>query len=225
MGRHDAPKRPRRHRSPRADRQTTDQLRPFSFLQHKSELERVLLGHAHREQLVQDTDDFWLFMQKYEALLERSGNCVPPAVESELDRLPRGFPTSFQNIHLVNVRFAEPVDKLLSRAVHCRLSSGQRIQFLQVVLQYLDFRQKEKFGKLKKLRQAQSRLPVAKYQREIISAVKSERVVLLAGDTGCGKSTQIPQYLQRAGFNSIGECPQTTLSLVPVLYAPSVNSN
>lgn len=40
---------------------------------------------------------------------------------------------------------------------------------------------------------------------EIIKAVQSERVVIIAGDTGCGKSTQIPQYLMEAGYNRIGK--------------------
>lgn len=32
-----------------------------------------------------------------------------------------------------------------------------------------------------------------------------EKVVIIAGDTGCGKSTQVPQYLMRAGYSRIGE--------------------
>lgn len=34
--------------------------------------------------------------------------------------------------------------------------------------------------------------------------MKKEQVVIIAGDTGCGKSTQVPQYLMKAGFNKIG---------------------
>lgn len=77
-------------------------------------------------------------------------------------------------------------------------------QFLQIVVHYLDFRQKEKFTKLRRLRKAQADLPVAKYKGEIVAAVQNCSVVLIAGDTGCGKSTQIPQYLyQAAGYQSI----------------------
>jgi len=39
---------------------------------------------------------------------------------------------------------------------------------------------------------------------EIIEAVRHHRVVIIAGDTGCGKSTQIPQYLSNVGFKRIG---------------------
>ena len=37
-----------------------------------------------------------------------------------------------------------------------------------------------------------------------MSAVQNEKVVIVAGDTGCGKSTQVPQYLHTAGFQNIG---------------------
>lgn len=39
---------------------------------------------------------------------------------------------------------------------------------------------------------------------EILQLVGQEKVVIIAGDTGCGKSTQIPQFLSQAGFNRIG---------------------
>lgn len=42
------------------------------------------------------------------------------------------------------------------------------------------------------------------FRDEIIEAVRQHRVVIIAGDTGCGKSTQIPQYLSNAGFKRIG---------------------
>jgi len=38
-------------------------------------------------------------------------------------------------------------------------------------------------------------LPVFKYKDEIIERVNANQVVLLAGSTGCGKTTQVPQFL------------------------------
>ncbi|KAL1139225.1 hypothetical protein AAG570_006211, partial [Ranatra chinensis] len=45
------------------------------------------------------------------------------------------------------------------------------------------------------------------FRAEIIETIAHERVVIIAGDTGCGKSTQIPRYLLKAGFNKIA-CTQ-----------------
>ena len=38
-------------------------------------------------------------------------------------------------------------------------------------------------------------LPVTQYRSVILDHVKSNRVTILAGETGCGKTTQVPQYL------------------------------
>ena len=54
-------------------------------------------------------------------------------------------------------------------------------------------------AKLKKLREGQKNLPIAEYKSTILSLVKENQVVIVAGDTGCGKSTQVPQYLLQVG--------------------------
>ena len=33
------------------------------------------------------------------------------------------------------------------------------------------------------------------YRQEILDAIKDNQVILLAGETGCGKTTQVPQYI------------------------------
>lgn len=40
-------------------------------------------------------------------------------------------------------------------------------------------------------------LPIYKYRSEILKSftMSSNQVVVIAGETGCGKTTQIPQYL------------------------------
>ena len=38
-------------------------------------------------------------------------------------------------------------------------------------------------------------LPIYEYQDTIINAVKNNNYLIVTGDTGSGKSTQLPQYL------------------------------
>lgn len=42
-------------------------------------------------------------------------------------------------------------------------------------------------------------LPVNEYESQIVESVKSHQVVIITGETGSGKSTQIPQLLYRHG--------------------------
>lgn len=43
-------------------------------------------------------------------------------------------------------------------------------------------------------------LPIHAHKKEIVDAVRQNRVVVLVGETGSGKTTQVPQYLYEAGF-------------------------
>ncbi|CAL1127432.1 unnamed protein product [Cladocopium goreaui] len=75
--------------------------------------------------------------------------------------------------------------------------------FRGVLQHYEDFRQKMALQKLRKLRDTIRSLPATAQREQLVEAVKAHPVVLVAGDTGCGKSTQVPQFLMEAGFHQI----------------------
>ncbi|GFU54840.1 probable ATP-dependent RNA helicase DHX35 [Nephila pilipes] len=53
--------------------------------------------------------------------------------------------------------------------------------------------------------QQRQRLPIYKYRNHILYLLETYQTVVILGETGCGKSTQIPQYLLEAGcFNNGG---------------------
>ena len=87
------------------------------------------------------------------------------------------------------------------------LTRQRILEFAYVIELYLDCLKKQEETRIKKLREAQENLPISKYRNEILKAVQENQVVLVAGDTGCGKSTQVPQYLMAAGYESIA-CTQ-----------------
>uniref|UniRef100_A0A8B9JTX8 RNA helicase n=1 Tax=Astyanax mexicanus TaxID=7994 RepID=A0A8B9JTX8_ASTMX len=49
------------------------------------------------------------------------------------------------------------------------------------------------------------KLPVFKHRNNILYLVESFQTVVIVGETGCGKSTQIPQYLLEAGWAAEGK--------------------
>ncbi|XP_058062479.1 probable ATP-dependent RNA helicase DHX34 [Anopheles bellator] len=179
----------------------------FSFLNHRSELNRVLRGYSARDQLVDNVNDFWLFVNKYEALLKRTGQPILPDPARIKQPCAGQIPAEYSKALGCSVRLRVPVEELQCRLGASTVTRTKLLQWVQIIEHYLDFRQREKFTKLRKLRQAQANLPVAKHREEIVEAIRNERVVVLAGDTGCGKSTQVPQYLYRAGYARIA-CTQ-----------------
>ena len=44
-------------------------------------------------------------------------------------------------------------------------------------------------------------LPLARHEAEIINKLDKSRVIIISGDTGCGKTTQVPKYILRHGLS------------------------
>jgi pre-mRNA-splicing factor ATP-dependent RNA helicase DHX16 len=49
------------------------------------------------------------------------------------------------------------------------------------------------------------KLPIFLYREEFLQAVRDNKVLILVGETGSGKTTQIPQYLHEAGWSKLGK--------------------
>ncbi|KAL0011232.1 hypothetical protein SO802_006340 [Lithocarpus litseifolius] len=74
------------------------------------------------------------------------------------------------------------------------------------------------YGSMEKQRQ---RLPVYKYRTAILYLVETHATSIIVGETGSGKTTQIPQYLKEAGWADGGRviaCTQPRRLAVQVIY-------
>eukprot|EP00891_Asterochloris_glomerata_P005414 jgi/Astpho2/5414/Aster-07365 len=63
----------------------------------------------------------------------------------------------------------------------------------------------EPLSKRKKLLAARQQLPIRAVQRALVERVRASDVLVLVGETGSGKTTQVPQILMRAGLAE-GSC-------------------
>lgn len=57
---------------------------------------------------------------------------------------------------------------------------------------------------------ARLELPILAEEQEIVEAMMLNSVVVLSGETGSGKTTQVPQFLYEAGFGVVGSGESNT---------------
>ncbi|XP_036601733.1 probable ATP-dependent RNA helicase DHX34 [Trichosurus vulpecula] len=158
----------------------------------------------------EDCHKFWAFFERLQAFQK-------PKPSPEVKRPAEGprcpaladLPATYDPRYRINLALlsSEGEPGLGPRGAHSRLPHDRLAEFRQAVLHYLDFGQKQSFGKLAKLQRERAALPMARYRRHLLQALREHQVVVVAGDTGCGKSTQVPQYLLAAGFSHVA-CTQ-----------------
>lgn len=67
------------------------------------------------------------------------------------------------------------------------------------------------------VQEARLKLPVCGEEQVIMEAIRNNTVVIICGETGSGKTTQVPQFLYEAGYSH----PESGMSLlkdVPALF-------
>lgn len=60
------------------------------------------------------------------------------------------------------------------------------------------------FAKTKTLKQQRQYLPIYAVREELLSIVRENNIVVIVGETGSGKTTQLTQYLHEAGYSDYG---------------------
>lgn len=169
--------------------------------------------------------EFWAFFdrfQRFKMKRDMSGLATSPDEWSREERRKKsssetvdlGLPNEYDARYRINLSVCtRDVEERLGVSKHAsrRRSSGpgnQEISDCRVaLLHFLDFTQRQSFTKLAKLRRDQKNLPIFQYRDKIVDLIRLHPVVVVAGDTGCGKSTQVPQYLLSAGFSHVA-CTQ-----------------
>ncbi|XP_023158361.1 probable ATP-dependent RNA helicase DHX34 [Ceratitis capitata] len=182
----------------------------FSFCDHKSSFRHLLQGDdKHSASIVEDEVDFWKFVNKYESMLRSAGQpiLVNPLRDSKVKEMEPFHKRKYIGLQLERGSDYEQLKRGCHNSDERVLTKLKARQFREIILTYMDFKQKEKFAKIKKLRKSQKNLPIAAFKQKIQEELKQTRVLIIAGDTGCGKSTQVPQYLYEFGYRSIA-CTQ-----------------
>ncbi|XP_031514974.1 probable ATP-dependent RNA helicase DHX34 isoform X2 [Papio anubis] len=157
----------------------------------------------------EECQKFWTFFER----LQRFQNLKTSRKEEKDPGQPKhsipalaDLPRAYDPRYRINLSVLGP-DTRGSQGLGRHLPAERVSEFRRALLHYLDFGQKQAFGRLAKLQRERAALPIAQYGNRILQTLKEHQVVVVAGDTGCGKSTQVPQYLLTAGFSHVA-CTQ-----------------
>ncbi|KAJ8256636.1 hypothetical protein COCON_G00187880 [Conger conger] len=168
--------------------------------------------------------EFWTFFERFQRFKEKRDMSLSKGSDDAKDEsqgsksrkkadLDLGLPKEYDARYRINVSVCtRDVEERLGGSERRRQTSSgpgkEEIATCRLtLLHFLDFCQRQSFGKLAKLRREQKSLPIFQYRDRIVELVRTHPVVVVAGDTGCGKSTQVPQYLLASGFSHIA-CTQ-----------------
>ncbi|NXF55985.1 DHX34 helicase, partial [Oceanites oceanicus] len=164
----------------------------------------------------EDVRNFWAFFERLRRFQSRRMEREPTpsrrdqaepcaaAVARRLDLPCRYDPRYRINLSVLS---ADMEGTIRGRRGDSGVPQERLSEFRIALLHYLDFTQKQSFAKLAKLQRERAALPISQYRDRLLRAMAENQVVVIAGDTGCGKSTQVPQFLLAAGYSHVA-CTQ-----------------
>lgn len=131
----------------------------------------------------------------------------------ELEKLPQSEQKKWEKEQMTSAVFSFGAkNKLPSNENQYDLLIEDQIDFIQA-LQIPGTKQKDlneaQLSETQRTRmnleETKRSLPVFPFRNDIINAVRNHQVLIIEGETGSGKTTQIPQYLHEAGFTEGGK--------------------
>ncbi|XP_050406181.1 pre-mRNA-splicing factor ATP-dependent RNA helicase DHX16 isoform X1 [Patella vulgata] len=115
------------------------------------------------------------------------------------------------HLHAATLKFGAKDAKTKNKVKEYDVIMDEEIEFVQTLKMPGVGKNKEKdemmdSSKLKKMSLEETRksLPIYPFKQDLIDAIAEHQVLIIEGETGSGKTTQIPQYLHDAGYTKNG---------------------
>ncbi|GFR29669.1 ATP-dependent RNA helicase DHX30 [Trichonephila clavata] len=87
------------------------------------------------------------------------------------------------------------VHDIFTDDVYCELTEEENIiRSKEMLEKRISFFESNEFN-IQEIKKIQSNLPIADKRTDILRMIEENQVVVLSGETGCGKTTQVPQYI------------------------------
>ncbi|EFO20092.2 ATP-dependent helicase [Loa loa] len=174
--------------------------------QHYGRLRRFFFGDEPWKIAAKDSDIEKLFRKRKEHNHQEEEDVIASSSVTASSSNMLDIPDSSKFLRHHTTRLAVDIrekDDLELREVPEHVLS----EYTFALSSFIAYENRMKFNQLRQLRIAQKNLPIAEKRDEILETLQNVKVLLIAGDTGCGKSTQVPQYLLDADYDRIA-CTQ-----------------
>ncbi|XP_055303004.1 pre-mRNA-splicing factor ATP-dependent RNA helicase DHX16 [Sitodiplosis mosellana] len=183
--------------------------------------EREKLDRQHKKQLLQIARDHEKArelerVQRYHMPQDRKKGEKEEYYEvDDREKLPNSEQKKWESERLASAMYKfgakDATDKQRQQEEYELLLEDQ-IEFIQAMTMD-DSKKKEKDEpkisesqkKRMDIKETKESLPVYPFKEDLIAAIREHQVLIIEGETGSGKTTQIPQYLHEAGFTADGK--------------------
>uniref|UniRef100_A0A1Y1L3F4 RNA helicase n=1 Tax=Photinus pyralis TaxID=7054 RepID=A0A1Y1L3F4_PHOPY len=168
---------------------------------------KTLLKLAHEHEKARELEN----VQRYHMPQDLGKGAKADYVEvDELEKVPHSEQKKWEQEQMASAQFHFGAKG--SKTDEYELLLEDQIEFIQALQLPHDERDKEQKpqlteGEKKKLdiEETKKSLPIFPFKEDIVAAVREHQVLIIEGETGSGKTTQIPQYLHEAGFTKDGK--------------------
>lgn len=127
------------------------------------------------------------------------------------EKLPNSEQKKWEAEQLASAMYKFGAKDGASKANEYELLLEDQIEFIQALTlegsKQKDHKPIVTEGEQKKMNIAETKLslPVYPFRDDLIAAIRQHQVLIIEGETGSGKTTQIPQYLHEEGFSADGK--------------------
>lgn len=117
-----------------------------------------------------------------------------------IDRNEKSIKTGFT--HMKPVEESKQYDYVFDKSQEVKFSSDNESEPVNEMEEQI----KREEQRVKSIAETRKSLPIFQYRDQLIDAIKMYPVLIVVGETGSGKTTQLPQYLYEAGLSKkLGE--------------------
>jgi pre-mRNA-splicing factor ATP-dependent RNA helicase DHX16 len=91
----------------------------------------------------------------------------------------------------------QKIDFVMAAKINAKDKDGQDTELMERI--------DEAERKAKSIQEVRKSLPIYQYRDDLLQAINDYQVLVIVGETGSGKTTQLPQYLYEAGYTKGGK--------------------